>query len=67
MFAFAWQLPIARKIMGSKLSSFSVATDDFDDDVDEEYTPKQRREARKLSGDKDKMIRGNIKRGRLWK
>ena len=67
VFAYAWQLPIARKIMGSKLDSFTVAADTFDNNDDEEYTQKQRRQARKLSGEKDKMIRGNIKSGKLWK
>lgn len=66
MFAFAWQLPIARKIMGSKLDSFTVAADNFDN-KDEEYTPSQRRQARKASGQKDKMINGNIQQGKLWK
>ncbi len=66
VFAYAWQLPIARKIMGSKLDSFTIASDDFGED-DEEYTQKQRRQARRANGEKDKMIRGNIQNGRLWK
>ena len=66
VFAYAWQLPIARKIMGSKLDSFTVASDNFDNE-DEEFTQKQRRQARRASGEKDKMIRGNIKSGDLWK
>jgi len=66
VFAYAWQLPIARKIMGSKLESFKISADTFDDG-DEEYTQKQRRQERKSSGEKDRMIRGNIKRGNLWK
>jgi len=66
VFAYAWQLPIARKIMGSKLDSFTVAADGFNED-EEEYTQKQRRDAQRFNGQKDKMIRGNIKSGTMWK
>jgi ATP-dependent RNA helicase DDX18/HAS1 len=63
VFAYAWQLPIARKIMGSKLESYSVAAHSQDDD-EGEFTQKQRRRAIR---EKDKMIRGNIEKGSLWK
>lgn len=68
VFAFAWQLPIARKIMGSKLESFTVASQSVDDDLGgEEFTQKERRQRRQSLAEKDKMIRGNIKSGKLWK
>jgi len=62
VFAYGWQLPIARKIMGGKLESFTIAADDDDDD---EYTTKQRKAKRK-EGDRKSLIRGNIADGRLW-
>jgi superfamily II DNA/RNA helicase len=63
VFAYAWQLPIARKIMGSKLESYSIAANSQDDD-EVEFTQKQRKRAIR---EKDKMIRGNIEKGSLWK
>ena len=65
VFAFAWQLPIARKIMGSKLESYTIAAEKYNED-DEEYTQKQRK-ARRAKNVQDKMIRGNIEKGTLWK
>jgi Superfamily II DNA and RNA helicases len=62
VFAYAWQLPIARKIMGSKLESYSVAADDYKDD-NEEFSNIQRKREKKL---KDQMIGGNIEQGKLW-
>lgn len=72
VFAHGWQLPIARKIMGSKLESFTVATDDaFDDD---EYMggvqgrrSKKVQSKREMQRDKDTIIRGSIEGSRLWK
>ena len=45
VFAFAWQLPIARKIMGSKLESFTAAAEAYGE-ADEEFSQKQRRKKR---------------------
>lgn len=64
VFAFAWQLPIARKIMGSKLESYTVAAEQFGKDEDAEYSQKQRQRSKKLQ---DQMIRGNIEKGVSWK
>jgi ATP-dependent RNA helicase DDX18/HAS1 len=64
VFAFAWQLPIARKIMGSKLESYTVAAEQFGKDEDAEYSQKQRQRSKKMQ---DQMIRGNIEKGVSWK
>lgn len=65
VFAFAWQLPIARKIMGSKLESFTVAAEAYEE-ADEEFSQKQRRKKRQQKNASDKLIRGNIEKGRSW-
>mmetsp|Transcript_14877 Transcript_14877/g.21291 ORF Transcript_14877/g.21291 Transcript_14877/m.21291 type:complete len:731 (-) Transcript_14877:51-2243(-) len=70
VFAYGWQLPIARKIMGKKLESYTVAMassnhgdgSEFDD---EEFTAKQRKDKR-ARGQKEQMIKGNIEKGNLW-
>lgn len=59
VFAYGWQLPIARQIMKGKLESFTTAFDDDDED-DDDYTSKRRK------GGREKMIGGNIKGGRMW-
>jgi len=64
VFAFAWQLPIARQIMGSKLESYTVAAEQFGKDEDAEYSQKQRQRSKKMQ---DQMIRGNIEKGVSWK
>lgn len=69
VFAYGWQLPIAREIMGSKLESFSVATDDLD--KDDEYrggvAGRKRQSSKGNRGTKEKIIKGNIEGGQLWK
>ena len=65
VFAYGWQLPVARKIMGSKLTSFTVAIDDSTGGEDEEY--KGGVQGRKTKGERDRMIKGNIEQGKLWK
>jgi ATP-dependent RNA helicase DDX18/HAS1 len=64
VFAYAWQLPIARKIMGSKLESYTIAADTYNDN-NEEFSNSQRqlKLEKKL---KDQMIGGNIEQGKLW-
>jgi len=64
--AYSWQLPIARKIMGSKLESFTVASTNFGDDEDEEFSQKQRQEKRGRKA-REKLIKGNIEKGTMWK
>ena len=67
VFAFAWQLPIARQIMGSKLESFTVAANEYAED-DEEFSQKQRqRQKARAKNVQDEMIRGNIEKGMSWK
>lgn len=69
VFAYGWQLPIARSVMGGKLE-YSVAGDLFGDDEDaaEEYRGgvKGRLRKGKRRGAKE-MIKGNIEGGKLWK
>jgi len=66
VFAFAWQLPIARQIMGSKLESYTVAADQFDKDEDGEFSQKQR-QVKRSKKMQDQIIRGNIEQGKAWK
>jgi ATP-dependent RNA helicase DDX18/HAS1 len=67
VFAYGWQLPIARQIMGNKLESFTVASDEMDDD--EEYLggAQRRKQQRSPKGDRERMIKGSIEGGKLWK
>lgn len=65
VFCYGWQLPIARKIMGSKLESFTVAVDDMKDGDDEIKGGVQGR--RQLEREKHAMIGKNIQGGKLWK
>jgi ATP-dependent RNA helicase DDX18/HAS1 len=65
VFAFGWQLPIARQMMGTKLNSFTMAVDGGDkDDEDEEY--KSRRQLNKRGKNKKDTIKANIEDGSLW-
>ena len=59
VFAYGWQLPIARSIMGKKLQSFSVAANnklrgESDDNGDNK-------------GDADFLISSKIQSGELWR
>lgn len=65
VFAYGWQLPIARSIMGSKLETFTAGDDD-EEEIDEEYTGGVKGRRRKQRG-VDHSIRGNIAGGKLWK
>jgi superfamily II DNA/RNA helicase len=80
VFAYGWQLPVARQVMGSKLDSFTIAADDLEKEEDgngfsEEYRSRRgsnndsssnKNVSRKQSRTKDSMIKGNIEGGRLW-
>ena len=66
VFAYGWQLPIAKEIMGSKLKSFEVAADERDDGDEFRGGAQGRRKEGRLRKDKDRMIKGNIQGGRLW-
>eukprot|EP00978_Attheya_sp_CCMP212_P014840 scaffold38036_cov50-Attheya_sp.AAC.7 len=81
VFAYGWQLPIARKIMGSKLSAqlfhCCQCMDTDDEESSDEYKGgvQGRKDQGHRSGgkrgpqhrDKNKMIKGNIEGGKLWK
>ena len=63
VFAYGWQLPVARKVMGSKLDSFSIAADSLDDDDD--YQEDRPRRIKRAS-QKESSIKTDIEHGRLW-
>jgi ATP-dependent RNA helicase DDX18/HAS1 len=67
VFAYGWQLPVARSVMGSKLDSFTFAMENDTDD-DEEYRGgvQGRRQSMERRKQKDAMIGGNIESGKLW-
>jgi len=65
VFAYGWQLPIARKVMGSKLDSFTVAVDELEGD--EEYRGGVQGRQNQGRKESDQTIRGNIAGGTLWK
>lgn len=62
VFAYGWQLPIARQVMGNKLDSNSIATED-NDDIQEGYEFRKNRRTRKR---KEAVIKETIESGRLW-
>jgi ATP-dependent RNA helicase DDX18/HAS1 len=62
VFAYGWQLPIARSVMGKKLESFSVAANDMKDD-DDDYEFRKNRRTKKT---KDAMMKEKIESGDLW-
>lgn len=62
VFAYGWQLPIARSVMGKKLESFSVAANDMKDD-DNDYEFRKNRRTKKT---KDAMMKEKIESGDLW-
>jgi len=76
VFAYGWQLPIARGIMGSKLE-YTVAKNELngggDDDENYEFRGgaaarrrKNGKNGKKKRG-KEMLIKGNIESGNLWK
>lgn len=74
VFAYGWQLPIARKIMGSKLESYTITSDNDDNDdndnINDEYkggVPGRKVTQRNMKQERDKIIKGNIEKGKLWK
>jgi ATP-dependent RNA helicase DDX18/HAS1 len=67
VFAYGWQLPIAKEIMGSKLDSFTVAADEIDGDEEFRGGVQGRQERHRSSKQgQEQMIKGNIQGGRLW-
>lgn len=68
VFAYGWQLPIAREIMGSKLESFRVAADEMEGN-DGEFrggVQGRRKKQRSSKQSREQMIKGNIQGNRLW-
>ena len=77
VFAYGWQLPIARSVMGKTLDTVSVLDNsnmDREDVVEYRGGVQGRRQSRstkgkggKPSNTKDTMVKRNIEEGRLWK
>jgi len=65
--AFGWQLPIARKVMGKTLESFSTAVVKDDEEDEESYRRKVRKQRKQIGKRKDDMVKGNIEEKRMWK
>jgi ATP-dependent RNA helicase DDX18/HAS1 len=65
VFAYGWQLPIARKVMGSKLDSFTVAVDE-EEGATEYLGGVKGRLQQKGKKEADQTIRGNIAGGTQW-
>ena len=77
VFAYGWQLPIVRKVMGHKLDLVTITTpggndaDDDDDNDDDNNFDRGNKEDYKSgkwrrTKSKDEVIKGNIEGGRLW-
>lgn len=62
IFAYGWQLPIARSVMGKKLDSFSIATSDMKYD-ENDYEPRFDRRTKKR---RDRQMKDKIENGSLW-
>ncbi len=62
VFAYGWQLPIARNVMGKKLDSFSIATSDMKYD-ENDYEPRFDRRTKKR---RDEQMKEKIENGSLW-
>jgi len=62
VFAYGWQLPIARSVMGTKLGSIAIAANDMKDN-ENDYEPRYNRRTKKR---KDAMMKEKIESGSLW-
>lgn len=62
VFAYGWQLPIARNVMGKKLDSFTIATSDMKYN-ENDYEPRFDRRTKKR---RDKEMKEKIENGSLW-
>jgi ATP-dependent RNA helicase DDX18/HAS1 len=62
VFAYGWQLPVARKVMGSKLDSFTIAANEIGED---DYETRKRQNPGSKKG-KERSMREGIESGRLW-
>eukprot|EP00980_Cylindrotheca_fusiformis_P013715 scaffold3526_cov115-Cylindrotheca_fusiformis.AAC.5 len=64
VFAYGWQLPVARNVMGSKLDSFTIAMNEKEEE-DDYVTRKSKKTQRGRKG-RERSIREGIESGRLW-
>ena len=64
VFAYGWQLPVARKVMGSKLDSFTIAANEDDSD-DYEFRRIQKK-GRNKKGKNAASMKESIESGELW-
>lgn len=62
VFAYGWQLPIARSVMGSKLDSFEVAMGNPNEDEEDAYDFRGGAKKRRKGG----SIKDNIEGGKMW-
>ncbi|VEU42581.1 unnamed protein product [Pseudo-nitzschia multistriata] len=62
VFAYGWQLPIARSVMGKKLDSETIATSDMKYD-ENDYEPRFDRRTKKR---RDAQMKSKIEDGSLW-
>jgi len=62
VFAYGWQLPIARSVMGKKLDSFTIAKSDMKYNEDD-YEPRFDRRTKKR---RDQQMKEKIENGSLW-
>jgi len=71
VFAYGWQLPIARKIMNSKYDKVTVASEDMTMPQDDEFIAKKKARAarrnKREQREREEAIKGNIERGELWR
>jgi len=65
VFAYGWQLPIARQVMGKKLDSFTIAATELGEKGDNEDLYKFRKNKRTRKT-KDELIKDSIESGQLW-
>jgi ATP-dependent RNA helicase DDX18/HAS1 len=65
VFAYGWQLPIARQVMGTKLDNFSVASTELGENADNEdlYSFRKDRRTKKRMAT---AIKETIESGQLW-
>lgn len=64
VFAYGWQLPVARKVMGNKLDSFTIAMKESDNE--DEYETRKRQNQPRGKKSQERSIREGIESGRLW-
>jgi ATP-dependent RNA helicase DDX18/HAS1 len=65
VFAYGWQLPVAREVMGSKLDSFTIASTQMGEKTDNEDLFKFRKN-RRTKKRKDAIMKETIESGQLW-